>query len=201
VGRKRPLVAASVGPYGAYLADGSEYRGDYGLSVAELMDFHRERMAVLASSGADLLACETIPCQVEGEALAALLAEFPAARAWLSFSCRGDEEVADGGRFAECAALANRSNQIVAVGVNCTAPRYVESLLQIASGVTAKPLLCYPNSGEAWDPLRHYWIGDTGVTDFREPAQRWRAAGASLIGGCCRTTPEDIREIRIALAV
>ena len=198
-GRKRPLVAASVGPYGAYLADGSEYRGDYGLSVTELMDFHRERMAVLADSGADLLACETIPCAVEGEALAALLAEFPNARAWLSFSCRSGEEVSDGGPFAACAALANRSEQVVAVGVNCTAPRYVESLLAIAQGVTAKPLLCYPNSGEAWDPLHGCWVGSSGVTDFGEPARRWRAAGASLIGGCCRTTPEDIREMRAAL--
>lgn len=200
-GRERPLVAASVGPYGAYLADGSEYRGDYGLSAAELVDFHRPRMAVLIESGADLLACETIPCQVEGEALAALLAEFPGAQAWLSFSCRSEDEVSDGGPFAECAALANTSEQIVAVGVNCTAPRYVESLLRIARGATGKPLLCYPNSGEAWDPLHNCWVGSTGVTDFAEPARRWRAAGASLIGGCCRTTPEDIRDIRAALGV
>jgi homocysteine S-methyltransferase len=199
-GRVRPLVAASVGPYGAYLADGSEYRGDYGLSVTELMEFHRARMAVLADSGADLLACETIPCQAEGAALAALLPEFPHITAWLSFSCRSETEVSDGGPFADCAALANGSAQIAAVGVNCTAPRYVESLLQVAAGVTTKPLLCYPNSGEAWDPLRNCWVGSSGVTDFREPAQHWRAAGASLIGGCCRTTPEDIREIRTALA-
>ena len=198
-GRERPLVAASVGPYGAYLADGSEYRGDYGLSVTELMDFHRQRLAVLASSGADLLACETIPCRSEGEALVALLPEFPDMPAWLSFSCRSEEEVSDGELFAECAALANDSEQVVAVGVNCTAPRYIESLLRIAKGVTAKPLLCYPNSGEAWDPLHNCWVGSTGVTDFTEPARRWRAAGASLIGGCCRTTPEDIRAMREAL--
>lgn len=199
-GRERPLVAASVGPYGAYLADGSEYRGDYGLSIAELMDFHGPRMAVLAGSGADLLAFETIPCQVEGEALVALLREFPAVPAWLSFSCRSGQEVSDGEPFAGCAALANQSEQIVAVGVNCTAPRYIEELLRVARGVTEKPLLCYPNSGEAWDPLNNCWVGSTGVTDFRTPAQRWRAVGATLIGGCCRTTPEDIRDMRQALA-
>ncbi len=198
-GRVRPLVAASVGPYGAYLADGSEYRGDYGLTAAELMDFHRPRMTVLATSGADLLACETIPCEVEGEALMALLPEFRGMGAWLSFSCRSGEEVADGGPFGACAALAERSDQVAAVGVNCTAPRYIEDLLLAARGATQKPLLCYPNSGEAWDPLNNCWIGSTGVTDFRAPAQRWHAAGASLIGGCCRTTPEDIRDMRAAL--
>jgi homocysteine S-methyltransferase len=198
-GRVRPLVAASVGPYGAYLADGSEYRGDYGLGAAELMDFHRPRMAVLAASRADLLACETLPCQVEGEALVALLAEFPGIPAWLSFSCRSNEEVSDGGPFAACAALADQSDQVLAVGVNCTAPRYVEDLLKVARSATQKPLLCYPNSGEAWDPLNNCWIGSTGVTDFHTPAQRWHAAGASLIGGCCRTTPDDIRDMREAL--
>jgi homocysteine S-methyltransferase len=199
VRRQRPLVAASVGPYGAFLADGSEYRGDYGLSIAELKDFHRPRMAVLAASGADLLACETIPCAEEGEALVQLLAEFAPLPAWLSFSCRSGSEVSDGGLFAEAAALADRSDQIAAVGVNCTAPRYIEDLLRAAAGATAKPLLCYPNSGEAWDPLHNCWVGSSGVTDFCVPAMRWRAAGASLIGGCCRTTPDDVRAIRRSL--
>lgn len=198
-GRVRPLVAASVGPYGAYLADGSEYRGDYGLSVDELMAFHRPRMAVLAAAGADLLACETLPCEIEGEALVALLGEFPGVPAWLSFSCRSGEEVSDGGSFGACAALAERSEQVVAVGVNCTAPRYIEDLLRLARSATQKPLLCYPNSGEAWDPRNNCWIGSTGVTDFHTPALRWHAAGASLIGGCCRTTPQDIRDMREAL--
>jgi homocysteine S-methyltransferase len=199
-GRERPLVAASVGPYGAYLADGSEYRGDYGLTVADLMAFHRPRLEVLAASGADLLACETIPCRGEAEALVALLPEFPTMGTWLAFSCRSGNEVSDGGPFSECAALANDSGQVVAVGVNCTAPRYIEELLHTAGSVTDAPLLCYPNSGEAWDPLHNCWIGSTGVTDFHMPAQRWYAAGARLIGGCCRTTPGDIRDMREALS-
>jgi homocysteine S-methyltransferase len=200
-GRLRPLVAASIGPYGAYLADGSEYRGDYGLTLAELVDFHRARMAVLVAAGADLLACETIPCRIEGEALVALLREFPHMAAWLAFSCRSGEQVSDGGPFAACAALADTSDQVAAVGVNCTAPRFVEELLLLGRSATAKPLLCYPNSGEAWDPLHNCWVGSTGVTDFHTPAQRWHAAGARLIGGCCRTTPDDIRAMRAAIAV
>lgn len=200
VGRVRPLVAASVGPYGAYLADGSEYRGEYGLSVEQLAAFHTPRLAVLAAARPDLLACETIPCREEGEALVQALRTAPLMPAWLSFSCRSGSEASDGGPFAACAALAEQSEQVQAVGVNCTAPRYVEELLAAAKGATCKLLLCYPNSGEAWNPLEHCWVGGTGVTDFGEPARRWRAAGARLIGGCCRTTPEDIRAIRAALS-
>jgi homocysteine S-methyltransferase len=195
----RPLVAASVGPYGAFLADGSEYRGDYGLSVEELMDFHRPRMAVLAASGADLLACETIPSLAEGEALVRLLEEFPEMPAWLSFSCCDEAHICHGERFVDAVALANRSEQVMAVGLNCTAPRFVEPLLRLAAGVTDKPLLVYPNSGERWDAASHCWVSGSGVTEFGEPARRWYAAGARLIGGCCRTTPEDIRKIAQAL--
>ena len=146
----QPLIAASVGPYGAYLHDGSEYTGNYGLTVAELMEWHRPRLAVLAASGADLLACETIPSLAEAEALARLLAEFPDTQAWLSFSCRDGEQLCHGELFAEGVRLVAASDNIVAVGVNCTAPRHIESLLQHAHGLTTKPLLTYPNSmGEA----------------------------------------------------
>lgn len=186
------LVAASVGPYGAYLHDGSEYTGDYGLSVAELMAWHRPRFAVLAQSGADLLACETIPSLAEGAALIQLLAEFPEVWAWLSFSCRDGEHVCHGERFADCVALASTCPQIAAIGVNCSAPRHVETLLQQAATVTTKPLLVYPNSGERWDAVTQCWLPGSGVADFAAAAQRWYAAGARLIGGCCRTTPADI---------
>jgi homocysteine S-methyltransferase len=125
------------------LADGSEYRGDYGLSVQQLMDFHRPRLAVLAASGADLLACETLPCPEEAEALARLLQdEFPQTPAWFSFSCRDGEHVWQGERLADCMAMLESVPQVVAVGVNCTDPRWVESLLRQAASVTASP--CWP---------------------------------------------------------
>lgn len=197
---QRPLlVAASVGPYGAYLHDGSEYRGDYGVTVEELMAWHRPRLAVLATSGADLLACETIPSLAEGEALVRLLAEFPGTAAWLSFSCADGEHVCHGERFAACVAMAAATPQIVAIGVNCTPPRYIESLLQQAATVTQKPLLTYPNSGEHWDAAAHCWLPGSGVADFAAAAQRWYAAGARLIGGCCRTTPADIAALALSL--
>jgi homocysteine S-methyltransferase len=194
-GRVRPLVAASVGCYGAFLADGAEYRGDYGLSKAELIEWHRPRLRVLVESDPDLLACETIPCLVEGEALVEVLAEFPQMAAWLSFSCCDEIHVCHGEPFADCAALANRSPQIVAIGINCTPPRYVAPLIQSAAGISTKPLLCYPNSGEQYDAATNCWLGGTGLTDFAEPARIWQAAGAQLIGGCCRTGPADVRAI------
>ncbi len=181
--RLRPLVAASIGCYGAFLADGSEYRGDYGLSREALIDWHRPRMATLLEAGPDLLACETIPLQLEGEALVDLLAEFPAAEAWLSFSGGDERHVCHGEPFADCVALANRSPQIIAVGLNCTPPRLVEPLLRSAAGITGKPLLCYPNSGEQWNAADNGWVGGTGLTDFSEPARLWQRAGASLLGG------------------
>ncbi len=198
-GRLRPLVAASVGPYGAFLADGSEYRGDYGLSKRQLIDWHRPRLAVLAGSGADLLACETIPCLREAEALVELLAEFPGTAAWLSFSCCDGERLCRGEPFREAAALAESCPQVVAFGVNCTPPEYVEALLGSAAGHTGKPLLAYPNSGETWDARRHCWISNGRPVDFGSLARRWYAAGARLIGGCCRTGPADIAQVRAVL--
>lgn len=194
-GRLRPLVAASIGCYGAFLADGCEYRGDYGLSKQQLIDWHRPRMQTLIDAGPELLACETIPCLQEGEALLELLAEFPHQPAWLSFSCRDELHVCRGEAFTDCVALANQSPQIVAVGLNCTPPRFVAPLLQAAAGVTSKPLLCYPNSGESWDAAQHRWIEGPGVTDFGLASRLWLDAGARLIGGCCRTGPQDVAAI------
>ncbi|MBA3946330.1 MAG: homocysteine S-methyltransferase [Herpetosiphonaceae bacterium] len=151
VGRVRPFVAASVGPYGAFLHDGSEYRGDYGLSEAELMAFHRPRMAVLAAAGADVLACETIPCLVEARALARLLEEFPGVSAWFSFTARDGTHISDGESLATCAQRLDRYPQVAAIGVNCTAPQLVPELVQAVARVTRKPIVVYPNSGERYD--------------------------------------------------
>ena len=193
-GRTRPLVAASVGPYGAFLADGSEYRGDYGLSRAELIAFHRPRLEVLLDAGPDLLACETIPCLAEAEALCRLLSEYPTVPAWLSFACCDDAHVCHGETLAACVAAADVPN-VVAVGVNCTPPRYVEPLLRSVAGTTDKLILTYPNSGEQWDAAAKCWLPGTGVTAFAAPARLWYAAGARLIGGCCRTTPADVADM------
>jgi homocysteine S-methyltransferase len=194
-----PLVAASIGPYGASQADGSEYRGGYGLSVEELMQFHRDRMKVLSESGADLLACETIPCPEEAIALIRLLKEFPGVKAWISFSCKNEKEVCDGSGFAECASLANESEQVIAVGINCTDPRYVTALIHKGIEASSKPVIVYPNRGDRWDAVNKCWIPGNNISDFTAFALEWFRAGAKIIGGCCRTSPEDISKIKQAI--
>lgn len=194
--RPRPLVAASIGPYGAFLANGAEYTGAYDRNEAGLVAFHRERFLLLARSGADVLACETIPSLVEASALARLLGE-AGLPAWLSFSCRDEERISDGTRFVDCVrALAS---QVVAIGVNCSSPRHVEPLLRAAAAVTSKPLVAYPNSGETFDPPTRRWRGMATAEDWGAFGRRWRSAGARLIGGCCRTGPGHIRALREAL--
>jgi homocysteine S-methyltransferase len=194
-GRLKPFVAASVGPYGAFLADGAEYRGNYGLSEKELMDFHRPRMRTLISAGADILSCETIPCLIEAQALAKLLKEFPNITAWFSFSARDEKHISEGQVFADCVKELESHPQIAAIGINCTSPRYIPSLIREAKKATDKPILVYPNSGESYNATKNDWNGDPVFESFGEHARKWYNAGARMIGGCCRTTPEDIRVI------
>lgn len=194
-GRPRPLVAASVGPYGAMLHDGSEYRGDYGLSVEQLMAFHRPRLAVLAAAGADILACETIPCRAEAEALARLLDELPGVYAWVSFTARDEAHTSYGEPVAECAALLGRHPRVAAVGVNCTAPHLIPPLVRAIRSATSRPVIVYPNSGERYDPATGGWDGAADCDLFGSQAREWYAAGARVIGGCCRTGPGHIAEV------
>ena len=194
-GRARPFVAASVGPYGAFLADGSEYRGDYAMSEKDLMDFHRPRMRALVEAGADMLACETIPSLIEARAIAALLREFPSISAWLSFSARDEKHISEGQLLVDCVKELESHTQIAAIGVNCTSPKYIPGLIGNTKQATEKPVLVYPNSGESYDAEKNAWNGDRVLSSFGEHAREWYRAGARLIGGCCRTTPEDIQVI------
>ena len=193
----KPWVAASVGPYGASLADGSEYRGHYGINKEELKSFHRERLKILIETGADIIACETIPCIDEAIALKELLEEFPNVQAWISFSCSDGLHICSGEKFADAIQAIHSSKQIIAVGVNCTAPQYIESLIKIAAATTDKLLLTYPNKGEEWNAEKKCWIPNADhPSHFIEDAKKWYAAGAKMIGGCCRTTPDDIRQLQ-----
>jgi homocysteine S-methyltransferase len=197
--RLRPLVAASVGPYGADLASGAEFTGDYDLDENGLFEFHRRRWEILCSSGADLLACETIPSAGEARALARLLADTPGIYAWFSFSCRDGEHISDGTPITDCVRELASSPRVVAVGVNCTAPVHISSLVKNIRGVTDRPIVVYPNLGENWDADNKVWTGPADPGAFAEASRGWRDAGAQLIGGCCRTRPEDIRRLREAL--
>ncbi|MFE2322401.1 homocysteine S-methyltransferase [Streptomyces sp. NPDC059385] len=181
-------VAASVGPYGAVLADGSEYRGRYGLSVRELVAFHQPRVEALLDAGPDVLALETIPDPDEAEALLTVLAR-TGAPAWLSYTV-ADGRTRSGTPLPEAFALAAGSPQIIALGVNCCDPAEVLPALEAAAGTTAKPLLAYPNDGSVWDATAAAWHAPD--TEAPWPTTAWREAGARLIGGCCRIGPVRI---------
>lgn len=193
--RPKPLVAASVGPYGAFLADGSEYRGDYQLTEEELMDFHRPRMKALIDAGADILACETIPCLQEARAIVRLLEGFPGAYAWISFSAKDELHISDGTPIAACADWLDKHEQVAAVGINCTPPQYTQALIKEMQSHTAKPIVVYPNSGEQYDANAKAWHGTSSGETYGCSAHSWYESGARLIGGCCRTKPEDIKAI------
>ncbi|QNP69457.1 homocysteine S-methyltransferase [Streptomyces roseirectus] len=191
-GADRPLwVAASVGPYGAMLADGSEYRGRYGLSVAQLADWHRPRLEVLAAAGPDVLALETVPDTDEAAALLGVVREL-GTPAWLSYSIDGDRTRA-GQPLEEAFALAADVDEVIAVGVNCCAPEDVLGAVETAVRVTGKPVVVYPNSGETWDANARAWTGSSSFAP--ELVKGWEAAGARLVGGCCRVDGKAIVEI------
>ncbi|KAI4697773.1 uncharacterized protein J4E92_004311 [Alternaria infectoria] len=200
--RSKLFIAGSVGPYGAFLSDGSEYRGDYSIPQDEMKDFHRGRIQALVSAGADILGIETIPSKGETEALLDLLTtEFPSTEAWFGFTLRDGSHISDGTPISEIAALFDDVEQVVALGFNC-----VPDDLGLAALKTLKPLvkrgtlMVYPNSGEQWNAKAREWEGKrTEGSTLAEKTREWNEAGAGLIGGCCRTTPEDIGIMKKAL--
>jgi len=197
--RRSLYVASSIGPYGAILHDGSEYRGDYGLTAAELVDFHARRFDVLASAGADFLACETIPVFDEARAYVTLLGEHRDTSAWLSFTSPDGIHTSHGEPLADCARLVDGVPNVVAVGVNCVKPEVVGNAIRALTAGTRKPIVVYPNSGESWNAGDGSWHGAPGHESLAALAPGWIAAGARLVGGCCRSGPADIRALSEAL--
>jgi len=198
---ERPvLVAASVGPYGAVLANGAEYTGDYGLgdataARAALRAFHLPRAEALADAAPDLLAIETIPSLVEAEALVEVLETLGDVPAWVSFSCRDEAHLSDGTRIADAVDVVASCSRVVAVGVNCTPPAFLPDLLGVVVGRTSKALVAYPNRGATWDAGTKTWTGDAVPGGFGPLALELRDAGARLIGGCCGSRPADIADV------
>lgn len=193
------IVAASLGPYGAALHNGAEYHGNYSCTFADLVQFHAERINVLASAtpaeAPDLLAFETIPSLAEAEAIGQALAPHPELAAWFSFTCRDSERVAHGELLRQCARAAASFPQAVAIGVNCTHPTFIPVLIAELRAASDKPVIVYPNSGEGWDAQNRCWTGKSDPSDYGTEAAEWFAAGAQIVGGCCRTRPEHIREV------
>ena len=195
-----PVVAASVGPYGAAMHDGSEYTGDYDVSDYDLRRFHSSRLHLLDACGADLLAVETIPNFREAEVLCNLLEEV-STPAWVSFACRDERDISDGSRLRAAASQFSNHPRVLAVGINCTPPTVILPLIEeLRSAAPDKVIVVYPNSGETYHVENNSWSGQACDLDNEFNVNTWYAAGARLIGGCCRTGPDDIARIRSRLA-
>lgn len=193
---KPTLIAVSLGPYGAALHNGAEYHGNYDCSHDDLVNFHRERIEVLAGlKGPEVLAFETLPSLDEARAIGEALAPFPWLSAWFSFTCSDAQHVAHGEALRECAAFAASLPQTIAVGVNCTAPALITPLIAELRSAMAKPILVYPNSGEVWNAQTRRWAGVSTPEAYGDLSAGWFAAGAQIVGGCCRTRPAHIQQV------
>ena len=197
--RRRIVIAASLGPYGAALHNGAEYHGNYTCTFNDLVEFHSERIQVLANAAErqapDLLAFETLPSLGEAEAIGQALAPHPELAAWFTFTCPDREHVAHGELLCQCAKAVAAFPQIVAIGVNCTHPTLIPALIAELREASEKPIVVYPNSGEDWDAQHRCWIGSSDPEAFGNNAAEWFTAGAQIIGGCCRTRPTHIRQV------
>ena len=194
--RLYPLACASLGPYCAFLGDASEYTGDYieVVSQTELVQFHDQRLSIMAKEELDLYVFETIPALAEAEAIMSLIKQYPNQKFAISFSCQDGSRLCHGEKLEDAVKLLNRSNQVVAVGINCTSPIYITSLLRNMQGITEKKLLVMPNSGELW--RNKQWLNDQDIPKISSYIEEWIESGVNWVGGCCRTTQSDISDIR-----
>lgn len=193
---KTLLIAGSVGPYGAYLANGSEYTGDYQLTESQFINFHTVRIQALIDADIDILACETMPSYAEIKALTKLIQQTPQMTCWFSLTLKDAEHLSDGTPLSLVVEHLNKTDQVVSIGVNCIALEKVSAALEILQKLTTKPLIVYPNSGEQYDPITKQWHKNHQHNcTFSNQMTTWTKLGAKLIGGCCQTTPADIVEI------
>ena len=193
------MIAASIGPYGAMLADGSEYKGNYGVARSTLVGFHKSRLDLFDETEADVLAVETIPSLEEAEVLAELLAEC-STPSWVSFSCKDESNICDGHSIAKAAAIFKDHPKVVAVGINCTQPQYAVSLIKrIKQVLPEKHIVAYPNSGEIYNASTNSWSGTVSPVECSLAAVEWVNAGAKIVGGCCRMGPKHIAAIKAAI--
>jgi len=192
----RPLIAASIGPYGAYLADGSEYHGNYSVSDDVLYDFHKRRIELLDSSPADLLACETIPSKQEALVISELLKNCKK-DAWMTFACKDEKHLNDGTPINQVLQALNENSTVFAVGINCTHPKHITGLIKnIKRYSKNKRIIVYPNHGEVYDASTKRWSRPEGICFSPQLVQEWIKIGADIVGGCCRVGPDQIQEIR-----
>lgn len=189
------IIAASIGPYGSYLADGSEYVGNYDINEETFFDFYKKKVDLLDSSSADVLAFETIPSYKEAKVISKILKETKK-QSWISFSCKNQKEISDGTKLEKCCEYLNNHSKIFGVGVNCTSPKYISKLISILKRkLKNKKIIIYPNSGEIYDGKNKNWIGNSNIT-FESYIDEWLNLGVDILGGCCRVGTKEIKKIK-----
>lgn len=193
--RPDPFTASSAGCYGAFLADGSEYSGNYKLSLSEYKDFHRERVDLLAEAGSDFIAFETFPNIDESIAVSELMLEYPDIHYWIVFTASDEKHISHGELFYDCVKELTGKRNLAGIGINCSRPEFITPLLEGAKPPAEQRLVIYPNSGERFDIGCTCWTDESSKADFLQLTEEWYSHGARVIGGCCRTGPEDIRKI------
>ncbi len=194
--RPEPFFAASAGCYGAYLANGSEYRGDYHLDHAGYKMFHRERVDILVEAGAEIIAFETFPSMEEAEAVAELMDQYSGIEYWIVFTVKDAVSTSHGDNFKECIKLLHERKNLIAAGINCSSPQFITPVLDSLEPLYKNNFAVYPNSGEHYHNECSCWEDDPTASDYRRLAEEWYSKGARLIGGCCRTGPGDIAKIK-----
>ena len=195
-----PFLAASMGPFGAFLANGSEYTGKYAVTKNKLWDFHKKRWDIFARTRVDMIAFETIPNIYEAEIIRRLCEEFPEKPIWVSFCTKDATQLSDGSAITEVASFFGDLDHVLGIGINCTAPSNVLPLIEAIKPVIGeKEILVYPNSGELYDVDQRCWIGEKDPGDYANNSIRWFEAGANILGGCCRTSPEHIARMKVLL--
>ncbi|MDC0957601.1 homocysteine S-methyltransferase [Flavobacteriaceae bacterium] len=191
----KPLLAGSIGPYGAYLANGSEYRGDYNVSKNNLLEFHLKRIQLLDASNCDLIALETIPSFFETQVLSTILKTIKTP-SWISFSCKDGQYLNDGTSIKKAALLLKNHPTIFAFGVNCTAPKYISSLIQELKSIkTDKKIIIYPNAGDSYHVESKTWMKNSNPKYFTAMSKEWFLLGADIVGGCCQIGPSHIKSL------
>ncbi|KAF6215599.1 hypothetical protein GE061_010355 [Apolygus lucorum] len=195
------IVAGSVGSINALRADGSEYSGEFcsGISRETYISKHRSRLQALVDGGVDFITFETLPCSEEALALIDLLREFPGIKGWISFFGRNTTEISNGEKFADAAVKcwARGKDQLVAVGVNCLDPAWVTPLfLSLKASDPTIPFVAYPNSGEKYDTAAKKWTPCESQKRVADYFPEWLDMGIAYVGGCCRNTAEDLRDMK-----
>ena len=189
-------IVGSIGPYGAYLADGSEYKGNYGLTHDQLNDFHEERLQLFIESDADIIAFETIPDYTEAQVIAQLSQNI-SKPSWISFSCKDDHHISDGTPLSECGQLFRSHPSVFAIGANCIPPDYVPGVLNtLKENVGNKKIIIYPNSGGHYDSNGKKWYANDEKFALKNHADEWINLGADILGGCCKIGAEEIGELK-----